>query len=63
MCEGHSQVLVTPVTTGASNLGDGTPTGTWRVYAKVSPTTLYPAGGGAYPVKYWMPCQRSVRDA
>jgi hypothetical protein len=55
LCSYHQQVLVTSVTTGASSLGDGTPTGTWRVYAKVRNTVLYPAAGGAYPVHYWMP--------
>jgi hypothetical protein len=55
LCEYGSQILVTSVTTGASSIGDATPTGTWQVYEKLSPTTLYPAGGGAYHVKYWMP--------
>jgi hypothetical protein len=55
MCRGGQQIRTTPVTTGASSLGDGTPTGSWRIYARVRDTTLYPASGGAYPVKYWMP--------
>lgn len=55
MCDRHQQIRTTPVTTGASALGDGTPTGTWHVQARVRDTTLYPAAGGAYPVKYWMP--------
>jgi hypothetical protein len=54
-CEGSRQVLTSPVTTGASALGDGTPLGSWAVYAKVRDTWLYPAGGGAYFVHYWMP--------
>jgi hypothetical protein len=55
MCSGGQQLRTTLVTTGASALGYATPTGTWRVYDKVRDTTLYPAAGGAYPVKYWMP--------
>jgi lipoprotein-anchoring transpeptidase ErfK/SrfK len=55
MCSGSQQLRSTPVTTGMSAYGYGTPTGTWSVYAKVRDTTLYPAAGGAYPVHYWMP--------
>ncbi len=55
LCQGGQQIRTTLVTTGASALGYGTPTGTWHVYARVRDTTLYPAAGGAYPVKYWMP--------
>ena len=55
LCAGHEQILNTRVTTGASAYGNGTPTGTWRLYAKVRNTVLYPSSGGAYPVKYWMP--------
>jgi lipoprotein-anchoring transpeptidase ErfK/SrfK len=55
VCSRSQQQLVTPVTSGASALGDGTPTGTWHVYARVRDTTLYPAAGGAYHVNYWMP--------
>lgn len=55
MCRSGQQVRATWVTTGASSLGNGTPTGTWHVYARMRNTTLYPAAGGAYPVKYWMP--------
>jgi hypothetical protein len=55
MCRNGQQIRTTAVTTGASALGNGTPTGTWHVYARVRDTTLYPAAGGAYPVHYWMP--------
>jgi len=55
LCRAGQQLRTTPVTTGASSLGYGTPTGTWSVYARVRDTTLYPAAGGAYPVDYWMP--------
>jgi hypothetical protein len=55
MCAHHQQVRTTAVTTGAAALGYGTPTGTWHVQARVRDTTLYPAAGGAYPVKYWVP--------
>jgi hypothetical protein len=55
MCADHQQVRTTHVTTGAAAIGYGTPTGTWHVQARVRDTTLYPAAGGSYPVKYWMP--------
>jgi hypothetical protein len=55
MCSGRQQIRATAVTTGATALGYGTPTGTWHVQARVRDTTLYPAAGGAYPVHYWMP--------
>ncbi|HZC71595.1 MAG TPA: L,D-transpeptidase family protein [Jatrophihabitans sp.] len=55
LCRAGQQIRTTAVTTGASARGYGTPTGRWRVYAKVRNTTLYPAAGGAYPVKFWMP--------
>ena len=54
-CAAAQQILTAPVTTGASALGDGTPLGTWKVYAKVRDTYLRPAGGGVYFVHYWMP--------
>jgi hypothetical protein len=54
-CSHGQQQRVTPVTTGAVDLGEGTPLGTWHVQAKVRNTTLYPAAGGAYPVKFWVP--------
>jgi hypothetical protein len=55
LCRDGQQIRTTAVTTGASALGDGTPTGTWHIYARVRDTTLYPAAGGAYPVHFWMP--------
>jgi hypothetical protein len=55
LCKSGQQIRTTPVTTGASALGYGTPTGTWHIYARVRDTTLYPAAGGAYPVRFWMP--------
>jgi hypothetical protein len=55
LCRGDVQVLTTPVTSGASAYGDGTPTGTWRVQAKQRERYLYPAAGGAYYVHYWIP--------
>jgi len=54
-CRHGQQLRFSRVTTGASALGDGTPLGRWRVQAKVRDTTLYPAAGGAYPVKFWVP--------
>ena len=55
LCQAHQQVRVSRVTTGASARGDGTPTGQWRVQAKVRNTVLHPAGGGAYHVHFWVP--------
>lgn len=55
MCRAGQQLRVTRVTTGARAKGYATPKGTWHVYAKVRKTTLHPAAGGAYPVKYWVP--------
>jgi L,D-transpeptidase catalytic domain len=55
LCNNDRQLLTTPITSGASSVGDGTPTGTWHLQAKQRDTTLYPAAGGAYPVHYWMP--------
>ena len=55
LCRGRTQVLTTPITSGATARGDGTPTGTWRVQAKQRDSYLYPASGGAYHVHYWIP--------
>jgi len=55
LCDGSQQVLTTPITSGATALGDGTPTGTWRLQDKQRNRYLYPAAGGAYYVHYWMP--------
>jgi hypothetical protein len=55
LCQGGVQVLTTPITSGATALGDGTPTGTWRVQAKQRDTYLYPAAGGVYYVHFWIP--------
>ncbi|SHG08364.1 L,D-transpeptidase catalytic domain [Jatrophihabitans endophyticus] len=55
MCASGRLVRTTRVTTGASAHGYATPRGTWRISAKQRDTTLHPAAGGAYPVKYWMP--------
>src|SRR3954469_22441991 len=63
MCRSGQQLRVTWVTNGARVVrvpwappgpppcGAATPIGTWHVYARVRNTTLYPAAGGAYPVK------------
>jgi hypothetical protein len=55
MCARNQQILTTPVTTGASARGAGTPTGTWHIQSKQRNRFLYPASGGAYYVHYWMP--------
>jgi hypothetical protein len=55
LCAGSRQVLTTAITSGASALGNATPTGTWAVQAKQRERYLYPAAGGAYYVHYWIP--------
>jgi hypothetical protein len=55
LCARNQQILTTPVTTGASARGYGTPMGTWHIQAKQRNRYLYPAAGGAYYVHYWMP--------
>lgn len=55
VCAGSQQILTTPLTTGATALGDGTPRGTWRIQAKQRDRYLFPAAGGAYFVHYWVP--------
>jgi hypothetical protein len=55
LCAGDQQVLTTFITSGATAVGDGTPTGTWHLQGKQRDRYLYPAAGGAYYVHYWMP--------
>lgn len=57
-CGGSSQAYGTPVTTGATSYGDGTPTGTWAIQGKQ--TGRYLTGSdsrGSWNdyVNYWMP--------
>ena len=60
-CDGPVLFVSTLVTTGASaltNVHDATPTGTWRIYAKIRNTVLvgHDANGSwRDPVAYWMP--------
>lgn len=57
-CSRTEVVYQTAVTTGAVKLGDGTPTGTWRVYAKQPNRYLYGSdsrGSWNDYVNYWMP--------
>jgi len=58
LCAHHRTVLSTPITSGASaKPGDATPRGTFRIQGLNRNSVLYPSGGGAYPVKYWIPFQ------
>jgi lipoprotein-anchoring transpeptidase ErfK/SrfK len=59
-CTAHQQLLITPLTTGMSAYGYGTPTGTYTINNKVRDTTLFPLVGGAYSVKYWMPYDGNI---
>lgn len=53
-CNGHRQVLQTPVTTGASAHHDATPTGSWRVQGRERNRYLVGKGYRDY-VHYWVP--------
>lgn len=56
LCARHHTVLSTAVTTGASHVKfDATPRGRFRIQGLNRNTVLYPADGGAFPVKYWIP--------
>lgn len=57
-CNGTDVIYQTAVTTGATKLGNATPTGTWQVYAKQ--TDRYLSGSDSHGswndhVNYWMP--------
>jgi lipoprotein-anchoring transpeptidase ErfK/SrfK len=60
MCAGARQVADSAVTTGATALGDGTPTGTWHIEAKQTNTTLTVLTGEAFHVDYWLPYDGNV---
>lgn len=54
MCAAKTQVYSTLVTTGAVNVGNGTPLGTWQVQSRE--TNRYLVGPGYRDfVRYWMP--------
>jgi lipoprotein-anchoring transpeptidase ErfK/SrfK len=54
MCQAAVQVYSTLVTTGADNVGDGTPLGTWHVQDKQTDRYLVGPGYRDF-VHYWMP--------
>lgn len=54
MCQGAQQVYSTLVTTGAANVGDGTPLGTWHVQDKQTDRYLVGPGYRDY-VHFWEP--------
>lgn len=60
MCTGARQVMQSPVTTGATAVGAGTPTGTWHIETKQTNTTLTVLTGEAYHVAYWLPYDGNV---
>ena len=53
-CDGHRQVLQTPVTTGATAHHDATPLGSWRVQGRQRDRYLVGPGYRDY-VHYWVP--------
>jgi lipoprotein-anchoring transpeptidase ErfK/SrfK len=54
MCSGQQLVQQSVVTTGETDNGDQTPTGTWAVYSRQTDRTLT-GPGYADHVKYWVP--------
>ena len=54
MCAATAQAYSTAVTTGASDVGDATPLGTWQVQDKQTDRYLVGPGYRDY-VKYWVP--------
>ncbi|HEY7046125.1 MAG TPA: L,D-transpeptidase [Jatrophihabitantaceae bacterium] len=55
VCAGARQIKDSPVTTGASASGDGTPTGTWHVQAKQTDRMLTVLSGESFHVDFWVP--------
>ena len=55
MCAGSRLVHSSPVTTGETDNGDDTPTGTWQIEDKQTDRTLYLLDGQTYFVHYWLP--------
>jgi lipoprotein-anchoring transpeptidase ErfK/SrfK len=54
-CAADQEEMTSGITSGAVDLGNGTPTGTWYVQGHQRDRYLYPASGGAYFVHYWLP--------
>jgi lipoprotein-anchoring transpeptidase ErfK/SrfK len=54
MCQRKTQVYSTLVTTGAENVGNGTPVGTWHIQDKQTDRYLVGPGYRDF-VQYWMP--------
>jgi lipoprotein-anchoring transpeptidase ErfK/SrfK len=54
MCQGAKQVYDSPVTTGETDNGDNTPTGTWTIQSRETDRYLFGAGYRDY-VHYWLP--------
>ena len=57
-CSAQDEVYDSAVTTGATSLGDATPTGTWQVYSKQTNRHLIGSDSrGSWDdfVNYWMP--------
>ena len=54
-CAGTQTVYSTAVTTGMDKPDTHTPLGHFRIQGKNTDTTLVPATGEQYPVKFWIP--------
>jgi lipoprotein-anchoring transpeptidase ErfK/SrfK len=54
MCSAAEQVFTSAVTTGASDVGNGTPVGTWHVQDKQTNRDLVGPGYRDH-VKFWVP--------
>jgi lipoprotein-anchoring transpeptidase ErfK/SrfK len=55
VCAGPRQLKDTPVTSGATATGDGTPVGTYHLQAKETDRMLTVLSGESFHVDYWMP--------
>lgn len=59
-CAGRRTALSTPVTTGATARGDGTPRGHFAVLGRDRNSTLTTSSGSSYRVRFWIPFRLGV---